>query len=79
MTFGKRLRTMREGMGWEQKRLAQSLEVSPQHVCDLESGRRAPSVNLVDRLCDWIGGGYVEWHRAGARAHGWKVSPMDWR
>jgi transcriptional regulator with XRE-family HTH domain len=74
--FPDRLRTLRLGMELHQNQLAKALQVTPQYICDLESGRRLPSVKLVNRICEWIGCGPFGvrlWHKAGARAHGWKV------
>ncbi len=59
------------------KALAVQLGVSPQYLHDIERGRRLPSVAFVDRLCLYLGRGPVgrlEWHRAAAEAHGWKLS-----
>ena len=61
------------------KECAQLLNMSPQYLCDLELGRRLPSVRVVHNICDYfiVGRGSVlarrHWHRAGARAHGWDL------
>lgn len=56
--------------------LAQALGCSPQFICDLEKGKRTPSVAFIENLCRWLGRGPKgrrEWHIAAARAHGWDV------
>lgn len=63
----------------QQKDFASRLGISPQYVCDLESGRRMPSVSLVEKIDEKFGplskpsGFTLRWHRLGARAHGWRV------
>ena len=42
-TFAERVRELRERRGWEQKFLAEKIEVSPGYICLLESGVRDPS------------------------------------
>lgn len=52
--------------------------ISVQYLHDLKSGRRLPSVEVVNKICDWMGRGpkgRLEWHVAGAAAHGWKTAP----
>lgn len=67
---------LREALGIDQKTLAETLGCSSQFICDVEKGRRTPSVAFIDRLCDWHGRGPKgrrDWHVAAARAHGWKI------
>ena len=76
MTFPEMLKETRSGMEWTQAMLGKSLGCSTQHICDLERGSRLPSVALVNVICRWIGcgpKGIAVWHRAGAKAHGWKL------
>lgn len=76
MTFVEMLKAMREGPELTQQRFAEQLGYSAQYLCDLERGRRMPSVELVNRICEWRGcgpKGRRDWHVAGARAHGWNV------
>ena len=76
MTFLELLRDVRIGREMSQKEFAEALGFTPQYLCDLEKGRRLGSVEFVNRLCDWMGRGpkgRLEWHRAGARSHGWNV------
>lgn len=59
-----------------QSDMAKNLGISSQYFSDLIHGRKAPSVRLVNRVCEYMGRkamGRREWHAAGARAHGWEV------
>lgn len=76
MKFVEMLAELRAGYELSQKRMAELVGVSPQYQHDLEKGRRLPSVAYVDKLCEAFGRGprgRAQWHRAGARAHGWSV------
>ena len=76
MSFAELLREIRAGYEISQKQLAKNLGLSPQYLCDLENGRRTPSVEFVNRACAYFSRGpegRLEWHRAAARAHGWEV------
>lgn len=55
---------------------AAAIGISPQYLHDLKAGRRLPSVDVTEKICDWLGRGpqgRTEWHIAAARAHGWKI------
>ena len=59
-----------------QKQMALALGFSPQYICDMEGGRRLPSVRFINQLIHYSGRGPIgrtEWHRAAAQAHGWDV------
>lgn len=76
MTFIEMLREARTGRDLSQKEFAEQLGFTPQYLCDLEKGRRLGSVEFVNRVCEILGRGpkgRLEWHRAGARSHGWDV------
>lgn len=76
MTFREMLQAVRSGIEVSQQDLAGALGYSPQYLCDLEAGRRKPSVAFVNRLCDYLGRGPAgrrEWHLAAAAEHGWSV------
>lgn len=78
MTMAERIRHVRESRGVSQKAMAEALGITPQYLCDLEHGRRLGSVEVVERLCDWLALGKRSalrsaWHRAGAQSHGWKI------
>ncbi len=76
MTYREMLIELRSAVGMTQKELAAALKISNQYLCDMEHGRRMPSVNVVEKICKWAGRGprgISHWHIAAARAHGWKV------
>ena len=67
---------LRLALGMNQKQLAEALNCSPQFICDMERGKRVPSVTFIDRICTYLNRGSKgcqEWHAAAARAHGWKI------
>jgi transcriptional regulator with XRE-family HTH domain len=58
------------------KSVAEAIRFSEAYVSDLRRGMRRPTVEVTDRLCDWMGRGPAgrrEWHKAGARAWGWRI------
>lgn len=74
--FARLLIQLRHEMEMTQTSLAASLGISNQYLCDLENGRRLPSVRVVNALCQYLGRrprGRLVWHRAGAQAHGWEI------
>ena len=76
MTFREMLKVAREGREISQKDMAERIGITPQYLCDLEHGRRLGSIDVVNRICDWLDlgpAGRREWHLAGARSHGWEV------
>jgi transcriptional regulator with XRE-family HTH domain len=76
MSFTELLRTIREGYRFKQKDVAEKLGITPQYYCDLEQGRRDPTPELVDKLCDFYGrgpNGRLQWHFAAAQVQGWKI------
>lgn len=85
MTFVEMLNAMRVSLDISRQDLARDLSISPQYLCDLEKGRRMPSVVLVERICKYLSRGPKgrrDWHIAGAKSHGWEVDgplPRDER
>jgi transcriptional regulator with XRE-family HTH domain len=76
MTFVEMLRAVLAEHELTLVSVAQSLGISTQYLHDLKEGRRLPSVEVVEKICAWMGRGpkgRLEWHMAGAEAHGWKV------
>lgn len=56
--------------------VAEAIGYSVQYVSDLRRGMRTPSVEVTNKVCDWMGRGpkgRLDWHQAGARAHGWNI------
>lgn len=55
-TFASRLRALRAEASLSATDLAERAGISPQYLCDLESGRRAdPRLSLLVRLADSLG------------------------
>lgn len=53
LPFGERLKTLRLNKGWTQAELAQQLGLrTHSHISFLESGRKAPSLELLIQLAD---------------------------
>ena len=50
MEIGERLRDIRKSKGISIYRLSQDTGISQNHICDLEHGRRKPSVETLKRL-----------------------------
>jgi transcriptional regulator with XRE-family HTH domain len=76
MPFPEMLRALLVDGVFSQSEMAKNLGISVQYFNDLLHGRKAPSVRLVNRICEYMGRktrGRLEWHAAGARAHGWEV------
>ncbi len=52
MSLGMRIKTLRRALGLTQQALADKTEVSRIYIQALESGRRTPSMKLLNRLAD---------------------------
>lgn len=50
--FGSRLRELRTSAGISQRELARRVPCSPQHISDIERGRKTPSPQMLDRISD---------------------------
>jgi putative transcriptional regulator len=48
--IGKRIRKLRKEIGLKQEELAESLNITPQHLCYIENGKRRPSLPLARKL-----------------------------
>ena len=55
MSLGLRIKTMRRALGLTQQALADRTEVSRIYIQALESGRRTPSMKLLNKLADALG------------------------
>ena len=74
--FTELVTALRKARGFDQKQLAKWLGLSQQYVSDLQTGRRLPSLNVVEIICrrsECLPQGRLVWHRAAAMAHGWKI------
>lgn len=54
MTFAERIKVLRKEKGLTQTQLAAELDVSGGTVAMWETGKRRPSMELVDRICDYF-------------------------
>ena len=48
--LGKRIEHLRKQKGWSQLDLSLESEVNKNYICDLEKGRRNPSLEILERL-----------------------------
>jgi DNA-binding XRE family transcriptional regulator len=78
--FAERLTELRSLYHLTQGQMAKRLGISPQYLCDLEHGRRKPSLTVVNALCNCFGpngpsdsGFRRSWHRTAAKEHGWRI------
>lgn len=77
--FAYALIKLRDTYRLSQQDFAKRIGISPQFQCDMESGRRMPSIKVIDKIVKAFGpkiGGYafrLRWHRLGACSHGWNV------
>ena len=55
MNYGKALRVLRAARGLQQKQLAEKLGVDGSYVSLLESGRRKPSMDIVEASAQLLG------------------------
>jgi transcriptional regulator with XRE-family HTH domain len=86
--FGPLLKRLRSGRGMSQERLAGDAEVSPRHVSFLETGKAAPSREMVlvlasaldlplrDRNALLVCAGYAPVYRAGSLATSPELEPL---
>ena len=50
--LGMRIRFLRQQKKWSQEDLALESNVNKNYICDLENGRRNPSLEILERLAD---------------------------
>ena len=55
MTVGERLKALRLERGLQQRQLAETAELTPSLVCQIESGRLTPSLRTLGRLARALG------------------------
>jgi len=48
--LGMRIRFLRKRLGWSQEDLALESNVNKNYICDLENGRRNPSLDILERI-----------------------------
>ena len=52
MQLGMRIRYLRNLRKWSQEDLALEANVNRNYICDLENGRRNPSLEILERIAD---------------------------
>ena len=55
MSLGQRLKQRRESLKITQRQLAESLEVTPQHISAIEQDKRIPSLSFLTKLAEELG------------------------
>ncbi|MBR0193919.1 MAG: helix-turn-helix transcriptional regulator [Bacilli bacterium] len=53
--LGMRIRYLRSLRKWSQEDLALEANVNKNYICDLENGRRNPSLEILERISDAFG------------------------
>ena len=53
--LGMRIRYLRSLRKWSQEDLALEANVNKNYICDLENGRRNPSLDILERIADAFG------------------------
>jgi transcriptional regulator with XRE-family HTH domain len=48
--LGKRIEHLRKQKGWSQLDLSLESDVNKNYICDLEKGRRNPSLEILERI-----------------------------
>lgn len=48
--LGMRIRFLRKELGWSQEDLALESGVNKNYICDLENGRRNPSLEILEKI-----------------------------
>jgi transcriptional regulator with XRE-family HTH domain len=54
--FSNRIRTLRRRQGLTQAQLAKLIGVAQPYITEIEKGRKRPSVEVLEKLCDSLGG-----------------------
>lgn len=55
MTIGQRIRARRQELGLTQDDIAKALSVTPQHISAIELDQRAPSLDFMVKLAEYLG------------------------
>ena len=53
--LGMRVKFLRKQKRWSQEDLALEANINKNYICDLENGRRNPSLDILERLSDAFG------------------------
>lgn len=49
--LGMRIKFLRSSKKWSQEDLSLEAGINKNYICDLENGRRNPSLEILERLC----------------------------
>lgn len=52
---GERIARRRRQLGWTQERLAETVECSKAAICRYESGKRAPTLAMLEKIAGVLG------------------------
>lgn len=52
MNLGTEIRRRRTDRKWTQARLADNSDITQKYLCEIEAGKRNPSVDCIRRICD---------------------------
>lgn len=52
--LGMRIAYLRKSRGWSQERLSFESGVNKNYICDLENGKRNPSLDILERIADGL-------------------------
>jgi transcriptional regulator with XRE-family HTH domain len=55
MSIGQRVRERRQQLGLTQEEVAKALDVTPQHISAIELDQRAPSLDFLVKLAEYLG------------------------
>lgn len=50
MTVGRLIKSLRISHGWQQKDLADRLKISTNYLCQIETSKRIPSADIIERV-----------------------------
>jgi transcriptional regulator with XRE-family HTH domain len=50
MKVGRFIKSLRICFGWQQKDLAEKLNISTNYLCQIETGKKIPSADIVERI-----------------------------
>jgi len=53
--LGMRILYLRKQKGWSQEDLSLEADINKNYICDLENGRRNPSLEIIERLAKAFG------------------------
>lgn len=53
--LGMRIRFLRSEKGWSQEDLALEANINKNYICDLENGRRNPSLIILEKIANAFG------------------------